>query len=140
MEDKRKIKVFLDDDPKPFASFAPPVKITLDTTKIPDGKHNLRIVAKSSDGVEGVRNIPFVVRNGPEISVVGIKDNEIVDTQVPLIINAYGSETKDYFVIRGSETPKAIPAWVWALVIMFIAFGLFYLIMYWDPELYKSFF
>lgn len=140
MEDKRKIKVFLDDDPKPFASFAPPVKITLDTTKIPDGKHNLRIVAKSSDGVEGVRNIPFIVRNGPEISVVGLKDNETVDTQVPLIINAYGSETKDYFVIRGSETPKAIPAWVWALVIMFIAFGLFYLIMYWDPELYKSFF
>lgn len=140
MEDKRIIKVFLDDDPKPFASFAPPVKITLDTTKIPDGKHNLKIVAKSSDGVEGVRNIPFIVRNGPEISVVGIKDNETVDTQVPLIINAYGSETKDYFVIRGSETPKAIPAWVWALVIMFIAFGLFYLIMYWDPELYKSFF
>ncbi len=140
MEDNRIIKVFLDDDPKPFASFAPPVKITLDTTKIPDGKHNLRIVAKSSDGVEGIRNIPFVVRNGPEISVVGLKDNEIVDTQIPLIINAYGSETKDYFVIRGSETPKAIPAWVWALVIMFIAFGLFYLIMYWDPELYKSFF
>ncbi len=140
MEDKRIIKVFLDDDPKPFASFAPPVKITLDTTKIPDGKHNLKIVAKSSDGVEGVRNIPFIVRNGPEISVVGLKDNETVDTQVPLIINAYGSETKDYFVIRGSETPKAIPAWVWALVIMFIAFGLFYLIMYWDPELYKSFF
>lgn len=140
MEDKRVIKVFLDDDPKPFASFAPPVKITLDTTKIPDGKHILKIVAKSSDGVEGVRTIPFVVRNGPEISVVGLKENETVDTQVPLLINAYGSETKDYFVIRGSETPKAIPAWVWALVIMFIAFGLFYLIMYWDPSLYKSFF
>ncbi len=140
MEDNRIIKVFLDDDPKPFASFAPPVKIVLDTTKIPDGKHNLRIVAKSSNGVEGLREIPFVVRNGPAISVVGIKDNETVDTQVPLIINAYGSETKDFFVIRGSETPKAIPAWVWALVIAFIAFGLFYLIMYWDPALYKSFF
>lgn len=140
MEDNRIIKVFLDDDPKPFASFAPPVKIVLDTKKIPDGKHNLRIVAKSSNGVEGLREIPFVVRNGPAITVVGIKDNETVDTQVPLIINAYGSETKDFFVIRGSETPKAIPAWVWALVIAFIAFGLFYLIMYWDPALYKSFF
>ncbi|HLW33623.1 MAG TPA: hypothetical protein VKX40_15280 [Aequorivita sp.] len=140
MEDNRIIKVFLDDDPKPFASFAPPVKIVLDTTKIPDGKHKLRIVARSSNGVEGLREIPFVVRNGPAISVVGLKDNETVDTQVPLIINAYGSETKDFFVIKGSETPKAIPAWVWALVIAFIAYGLFYLIMYWSPDLYESFF
>jgi|SRR5690554_1652113 hypothetical protein len=139
MEDNRVIKVFLDDDPKPFASFAPPVKMVLDTTKIPDGKHKLKIVARSSNGVEGIREIPFVVRNGPEIQVVGLKDNETVDTQVPIVINAYGSETKDFFVIKGSETPKAIPAWVWALVISFIAFGLFYLIMYWSPDFYKSF-
>ena len=140
MEDNRIIKVFLDEDPKPFASFAPPVKIVLDTTKIPDGKHTLKIVAKSSNGIEGIREVPFVVRNGPAISIVGLKDNETVDTQVPLIINAYGSETKDFFVIKGSETPKAIPAWVWALLIGFFGFGLFYLIMYWSPELYKSFF
>lgn len=140
MEDNRIIKVFLDEDPKPFASFAPPVKIVLDTTKIPDGKHTLKIVAKSSNGIEGVREIPFVVRNGPAISIVGLKDNETVDTQVPLIINAYGSETKDFFVIKGSETPKAIPAWVWALLVGVIGYGLFYIIMYWSPELYKSFF
>lgn len=140
MEDNRIVKVFLDDDSKPFASFAPPVKIVLDTTKIPDGKHVLKIVARSSDGVEGIREIPFIVRNGPAISVVGLKENEVVDTQVPLVINAYGSETKDFFVIRGSETPKAIPAWVWMLVVIFIAFGLFYIIMYWNPDLYKSFF
>lgn len=139
MEDNRVIKVFLDDNPQPFASFAPPVKMVLDTTKIPDGKHKLRIVARSSNGVEGVREVPFVVRNGPEIHVVGLKDNETVDTQVPIVINAYGSETKDFFVIKGSETPKAIPAWMWALVISFIAFGLFYLIMYWNPDFYKSF-
>jgi len=140
MEDNRIIKVFLDEDPKPFASFAPPVKIVLDTTKIPDGKHILKIVAKSSNGIEGIREVPFVVRNGPAISVVGLKDNETVDTQLPLIINAYGSETKDFFVIKGSETPKAIPAWVWALLVGFFGFGLFYIIMYWSPELYKSFF
>lgn len=139
MEDNRIIKVFLDGDSKPFATFSPPVKMVLDTTKIPDGKHTLKIVAKSSNGIEGVREIPFVVRNGPAISVVGLKDNETVDTQVPIVINAYGSETKDFFVIKGSETPKAIPAWVWALVIAFIAFGLFYLIMYWNQDLYKSF-
>lgn|SRR5690606_22933051 len=140
MEDNRIIKVYLDEEPRPFAEFSPPVKFVLDTTKIPDGKHSLRIVARSSNNVEGIRTIPFEVRNGPEIVVVGLNDNEVVDTQIPITINAYGSETNDSFVIRGSETPKAIPAWVWALLIIFVGFALFYAIMYWDPEHYKSFF
>lgn len=139
-KDNRVIKVFLDDETRPFAEFAPPVKFVLDSTKIPDGKHQLKIVAKSSSGVEGIRILPFEVRNGPEISVVGLNDNEIIDTQNTITINAYGSETNDSFVIRGSETPKAIPAWVWMLVIAFIAFGIFYLVMYWTPDFYKSFF
>ncbi|MDL5514910.1 cytochrome C [Arenibacter sp. M-2] len=140
MEDNRIIKVYLDEEPRPFAEFAPPVKFILDTTKIPDGIHKLKIVARSSSNVEGTRTIQFEVRNGPAISVVGLKENEVVDTQIPITINAYGSETKDSFVIRGSETPKAIPAWVWALIIAFVGFAMFYVIMYWNPELYKSFF
>lgn len=140
MEDDRIIKVYLDEEPKPFAEFSPPVKFMLDTTKISDGKHVLKIVARSSDRVEGIRKIPFEVRNGPEITVVGLKANEVVDTQIPITINAYGSETKDSFVIKGSETPTAIPAWVWALVIAFVGFSVFYVIMYWQPDLYKSFF
>jgi hypothetical protein len=140
MEDKRIVKIFLDGEARPFAEFAPPVKFVLDTTKIPDGKHLLKVVAKSSKGVEGVKTIPFEVRNGPEISVVGLKENEVVDTQIPITINAYGSETNDEFIIKGSETPKAIPAWVWALLISFVGFAFFYFIMYWNPEFYKSFF
>lgn len=139
-KDKRIIKVFLDEETQPFAEFAPPVKFVLDSTKIPDGKHQLKIVAKSYSGVEGIRIVPFEVRNGPEISLIGLNDNEIIETQNTITINAYGSETNDSFVIRGSETPKAIPAWVWMLVIAFIAFGLFYLVMYWTPDFYKSFF
>ena len=66
--------------------------------------------------------------------------NEIIDSQTPITINAYGSETNDSFIIKGSETPKAIPAWVWAMLISFVGFSMFYLIMYWSPEFYKSFF
>lgn len=139
MEDPRIINVFLDEDPVPFAEFRPPVKFIFDTTKIPDGKHELRIVAKSTDGKEGVRTIPFEVRNGPAIAVVGLKEHEVINEQIPITINAYGSERQDVFVVTGSETPQAIPAWVWALVIIFVAFALFYLIMYWDQSLYKSF-
>lgn len=138
MENTRIIKIFLDEDPKPFAEFSPPVKFVFDTTKIHDGQHKLKIVAKSTDGVEGIRTIPFEVRNGPAIAVVGLKENEIVNDQIPITINAYGSERKDVFVVTGSETPKAIPAWVWALLISFVGFALFYFIMYWNSELYKS--
>jgi hypothetical protein len=140
MEANRIIKVFLDEEPQPFAEFQPPVKFELDTTKIPDGRHSLKVVARSSRGIEGIKTIPFEVRNGPEISVVGLKPNEVVDTKVSITINAYGSETNDAFVIKGSETPKAIPAWVWALIISFIGFALFYFIRFWSPEFYKSFF
>ena len=139
MEDRITIKVFLDDETHPFAEFAPPVRFIFDTTKIPDGKHKLRVVAKSSGGFEGIKTIPFEVRNGPAISIVGLKDNEIIEDRIPLTINAYGSEGNDVFVIKGSETPKGIPAWVWALIIGFVAFSIFYLIMYWDSSLYKSF-
>ena len=138
--DQRKVKIYLDNEKIPFGQFSPPVKFTLDTTKLTDGKHELKIVAKSSSGVEGQRIIPFEVRNGPEIAVVGLEKDEIVDSEVAITVNAYGSETNDQFIIKGSETPKAIPSWIWALVISFIAFGIFYAIMNWTPEFYKSFF
>ncbi len=140
MEDKRIIKVFLDDDPAPFAEFKPPVKMMLDTTKITDGKHKLKIIAKSTDGVEGIKIVPFEVRNGPAIDLVGLKENDIVDDKVTLTINAYGSERKDFFVVTGSETPKGIPSWVWAILITFFGWALFYAIMYWGPDNYTSFF
>src|SRR5699024_1514586 len=127
VKDHRVVKVFLDDEEQPFGEFEPPVEILLDTTKIPDGKHELRIVAKTSGLVEGIKIIPFEVKNGPEISVMGLKANQVINTETAVTINAYGSETTDRFIIRGSEDPKPIPAWVWALVIVFIAFGLFYL-------------
>lgn len=140
IEDDRVVKVFLDDNEKPFGEFRPPVEILLDTTKIPDGEHELKVVAKTSGMVEGVKIIPFTVKNGPEISVIGLKPNQTINTQTSVTINAYGSETTDRFIIKGSEDPKPIPAWMWALIIIFIAFGLFYLVMYWTPDFYKSFF
>lgn len=139
MKDNRTVKVFLDEDPSPFAEFAPPVRFVFDTTKIPDGKHELKIVARSTNGNEGIRRIPFEVRNGPAIAVIGLKDHEVVNDHIPVTINAYGSERNDVFVVTGSETPKAIPAWVWALIVAFVGFAVFYLIMYWSPDLYKSF-
>lgn len=134
------IRIYLNDETQAFAEFESPVKFVLDTTKLPDGKHKLRIVANSTEGVEGIKIIPFEVRNGPMIYVLGLKENEVVGEKIPITINAYGNERTDEFVIEGSETPRAIPSWIWAMVILFIGFGLFYLAMYWHPDFYSSFF
>ncbi len=138
MKDSRMIKVFLDDEQVPFVELYPPASFMLDTTKIPDGKHRLRIVARSGAGAEGIRILPFEVRNGPAISIEGIGEHEVVNAFVPVTINSYGSEQKERFVVTGSENPKAVPAWVWALLIGFAAFAAFYLILYWTPEWYRS--
>jgi len=140
MENKRKVTVFLDDEKVPFGVFEPPAQLVLDTTKIADGKHELKIKAISSNGIEGVRIIPFEVRNGPEIAVVGLKDNEVIEANTVITINAYGSETLESFIIRGSETPKAVPSWVWACIVAFVGFAIFYFITHWTMETYKSFF
>ena len=139
-ENKKVIRLFLDDEEKPFAQLASPSKFILDTTKIPDGKHTLKIISHSSNQKEGIKIVPFEVRNGPMIYVLGLKENEVVSDKIPITINAYGSEQTEEFEIVGSETPRAIPAWIWAMVILFIGFGLFYLAMYLKPDFYSSFF
>jgi hypothetical protein len=78
--------------------FSPPTTFKFDTTKIPDGSHTIKIVATSSDGVEGIKKVDFIVRNGPEIELSGLKNNDIVSDQLDLSINAYGSETRENFI------------------------------------------
>lgn len=139
-DSKNILKIFLDDEPLPFAELETPAKILFDTTKIPDGKHSLKLVASSSGRREGVKIIPFEIRNGPSISVIGIKENQVVEDQLPITINAYGSERKEMFIVRGSENPKGIPIWIWVTIILFIGWGLHYLFLYWAKDNYNSFF
>ena len=130
MEDKSKIVVFIDDEEQPVAAFASPVKFELDTRKLVDGKHTLKIVSKDPTGKEGIRLIPFEVRNGPAIDVEGIRENAVVDGVLPIMINAYGKGDQKMFLIEGSETPKSIPSWVWILIIGFAGWALYYLFTY----------
>ena len=124
----QQVLLFLDNNPVPFARYAPPVKIDLDTTRLVDGPHSLRVVARSSSGVEGVQTVAFTVRNGPAITVLGLSNDDIVSDVVPLTVTAYGSERTDSFVIKASETPQIIPAWVWATLLAFVGWGAYYFI------------
>ncbi|MFZ1357168.1 MAG: hypothetical protein WAS28_01715, partial [Saprospiraceae bacterium] len=88
-EDKSRITIFVDDDAQPIAELAAPVQFELDTRKLIDGEHVLKIVSKSPTGREGIKKIKFIVRNGPAISVEGLSDNDNVDGVLPIMINAY---------------------------------------------------
>lgn len=130
MEDKSTISIFLDDEPQPTAQVKSPVSFELDTRKLVDGHHSLKIVSKDPTGKEGVRFINFEVRNGPAIAVEGITENAVVDGILPIMINAYGKGDQKTFLIEGSETPQSIPAWVWILIIGFIGWALYYSFSY----------
>jgi hypothetical protein len=44
------------------------------------------------------------------------------------MINAYGKGDQKRFLIDGSETPRSIPSWLWALIILFFGWSAYYLI------------
>lgn len=129
MKNNSSVFVFLDEDKQPFGEFPVPINFELDTTKLVDGEHLLKIVSKDPTGKEGIRKISFFVRNGPSIAVEGIADNDIVDGIIPIMINAYGKGDQKQFLIEGSETPQSTPAWFWAIVIGFIGFAIYYLVV-----------
>ncbi len=130
MNDKSTILIFIDDDTQPVARMQSPVRFELDTRKLQDGDHILKIVSKDPSGKEGIRKIPFVVRNGPAITIEGMKEHAVVDGVLPLMINAYGKGDQKSFLIEGSETPQSIPWWVWILIIGFAGWALYYLLRY----------
>lgn len=126
MDPQSKIFLFIDDEIAPVAELNAPVNFELDTTKLVDGKHILKIVSKEPTGKEGIRLIPFEVRNGPAIAVEGIKENAVVDGVIPLMINAYGKGDSKNFLITGSETPQSIPFWIFILLIVFVAWAIYF--------------
>lgn len=126
-EDKSKVLVFVDDDLQPIAELLTPVQFELDTRKLTDGEHILKLVSKSTTGREGIRKIKFIVRNGPAISVEGISENAVLDGTVPLMINSYDKGNQNKFIIEGSETPQSIPSWLWIIVIAFFGWAAYYI-------------
>lgn len=127
-EDKSKITLFVDDEEHPIAELSAPVQFELDTRKLTDGEHTLKLISKSATGREGVRKIKFIVRNGPAIAIEGISENAVVDGTIPLMINAYDKGNSKKFIIEGSETPQSIPSWLWILLIAFLGWAAFYII------------
>jgi hypothetical protein len=128
MRNRSFVTLFIDDDPQPVGEFPAPVAFELDTRKLVDGQHVLKVVSKDQLGKEGLKLIPFIVRNGPAIAVEGLKREEIVEGVLPLMINAYSKGDQKSFVLHGSETPQSIPWWLVAGIIMFIGWAVYFFI------------
>lgn len=121
------VLLYIDDESNPVAELQTPVIFNLDTTKLTDGTHTLKIVSKF-DRKEGVKVINFSVRNGPIIHIEGLSDNETVSGTLPLMLNAYDTGRNQSFIIKGSENPRTIPVWVWVIALVFVAWAAFYLV------------
>lgn len=129
MSTQSRVLIFIDDEKKPYGEYLAPINFELDTRKLVDGEHVLKVVSKDPSGKEGIRKIPFMVRNGPSVAVEGLNANDIVDGIIPIMINAYGKGDQKKFLIEGSETPRSIPAWVWAIVIGFVGWAVYYAVI-----------
>ena len=121
-----RIHVFLDDEQETRAIVDPPATFELDTTQLSDGRHRLRVQAVDDDGTVGVEEIPFIVRNGPGIDVVGLSTGKAIQGRVPILLNAFSSRLGDAFEPVRAETPAPIPTWTWVLALVVVAWAMWY--------------
>jgi hypothetical protein len=122
------VTLFMDDELQPMGEYPAPVSFDLDTRKLTDGNHVLKVVSKDHLGKEGIKLIPFVVRNGPAIAIEGLRKDEVVEGVLPVMINAYGKGDQKSFMLQGSETPQSIPWWLIVGIILFAAWTGYFII------------
>lgn len=126
--DAASISIFIDDAAEPIATYKPPARFLLDTTRLADGEHVLRIQAVDAVGNVGVRRIPFVVANGPGITVTGLRAGSRVRGAVEVDINAFGAH-EPFDPVR-AESQGPIPVWTWVFFAIIVAWAAWYGIEY----------
>jgi mono/diheme cytochrome c family protein len=118
------LSIYLDDAAKPLATYSPPATAELDTTALEDGPHVLRIRAQDALGNTGIREIPFVVQNGPGITITGLRANERVSGRLELALNAFGAN-EPFDPVR-AESSGPIPVWTWVMSALIAAWAGWY--------------
>lgn len=120
----RSISVYLDDDAEPLATYRSPATFQLDTTKIEDGEHRLRLHAVDALGTIGTRVVHFTVRNGPGITVTGLRDGSTVHGVLNIDINSFSGD--EPFDPERAESHGPIPVWTWVMMAVVAAWAGWY--------------
>ena len=105
------VSIYIDDAAEPIARCKPPATFQLDTTKIADGEHVLRIEAVDALGNAGIRRMPFTVANGPGITITGLRAGARVRGSVDINVNAFGAD-EPFDPVR-AESSGPVPVWTW---------------------------
>jgi hypothetical protein len=129
MENAR-VRVYLDDETQPIADQELRSEVSFDTSSLADGPHKLTIRAQNEHGHEGVKEIPFVVHNGPGIVVSGLRPHAIRRGEVRFTVDAFSVD--DPFDPRRAEARSSIPVWVWVMTLFIIAWAVWYAARMWD--------
>jgi mono/diheme cytochrome c family protein len=122
------VTVFLDDGREPISVNKPPARLSLDTTKLEDGEHMLRIEAVDSIGNLGVRRMQFTVANGPGITISGLRNGSRVEGTIDIEVNAFGSE--EPFDPERAESWTPVPVWTWVFFAIVVGWAAWYGIEY----------
>lgn len=120
----RSISVYLDDETEPLATYRPPATFQLDTTKMVDGEHRLRLSAVDALGTSGIRIVRFTVRNGPGITVTGLRDGSTVHGVLDIDVNSFGGD--EPFDPERAESHGPIPVWTWVMIAVVAAWAGWY--------------
>ena len=126
-----RVRIFVDNQPESVSDQAPPATVTIDTSRLADGEHRLRIEARDATGGTGIRSIPFVVRNGPGITISGLREGATVHGAITFMVNAFGAE--EPFESHRAESHSPTPVWMWVLSLVILAWAAWYLTMQWNP-------
>jgi len=118
------ISVYLDGASEPLATYRPPATVHLDTTLLEDGPHVLRVRARDAMGTVSMRDIPFLVQNGPGITVTGLRAGERVDGTLELRVNAFSS-SEPFDPVR-AESSGPIPVWTFVMIALITAWAGWY--------------
>jgi hypothetical protein len=129
MENAR-VRIYLDDGTEPIADQELRSEVSFDTSSLADGPHKLTIRAQNEHGHEGVKEIPFVVHNGPGIVVSGLRPHAIRRGEVRFTVDAFSVD--DPFDPRRAEARSSIPVWVWVMTLFIIAWAVWYAARMWD--------
>lgn len=122
------VSVFIDDASEPISVYRPPATFSIDTKKLADGEHILRIKAVDAVGNVGLRQIPFTVANGPGITVTGLRSGSRVRGTVELNVNAFGSD-EPFDPVR-AESAGPVPVWTWVFFVIVVGWAAWYGIEY----------